>query len=316
MTSNTTTGVTINSVVKIDLGGTTQPLTINSGGVTMNSGKLLIPTIKHNTSNTIFIDIESPLNITGEAAPDGLGNGGVSIRTTGHIFTAGYLNAWGYTSLFIENTALVSTTGEGLGWVGYWWGGHADATAAGWDSYQGRLWLQRNISIFSSHGISTDTIYCISDDRIKHNEVDISGSAALSTIRKLNPQLYQKTTEMYAADFRGEISGNWHPEIGLIAQDVKQIPEVAFCVGAGDYTDASGNLVEDKYVLNYESIYTLHIAATKELDQIVQSQQQTILDLSNEIVTLKQQNTNLQTENATIKAALNVLLTAAGEPNI
>ena len=34
---------------------------------------------------------------------------------------------------------------------------------------------------------------------------------------------------MYAADFSGEISGNWQPEMGLIAQDVMQIPELTFC---------------------------------------------------------------------------------------
>ena len=70
----------------------------------------------------------------------------------------------------------------------------------------------------------------------------------------------------------------------------------------GDYIDASDNIIEDKYALNYNNIFVAHIAATKELDGIVQSQAQEINDLKN--------------ENLIMKTALNKLLLAAGEQTI
>ena len=150
------------------------------------------------------------------------------------------------------------------------------------------------LSVVSSNVLQT------SDDRIKHNEINISGGLALSTIRKLNPQLYQKTTQMYAADFTGEISGNWQHEMGLIAQDVMQIPELAFCVAGGDYTDPSGNLVESKYILNYDNIFVMNIAATKEIDS-------ELTELKTKVELLEVENTTLKTQNSDIMSRLTAL---------
>lgn len=101
-----------------------------------------------------------------------------------------------------------------------------------------------------------------SDDRLKHNEEDLTD--CLNVIRKLKPQKYQKTTEMKAADFNGQLNeGEYTIEAGFIAQDVKKdIPELNFCV-----TDP--NKDNEPYHLDYNSIFTTHIAATKELDSIV-----------------------------------------------
>ena len=106
------------------------------------------------------------------------------------------------------------------------------------------------------------TFISSSDDRLKHNEKDLTD--CLRLIRKLKPQKYQKTLEMKAADFNGELNeGEYTMEAGFIAQDVKKdIPELNFCVK--DPTKDN-----EPYHLDYTSIFTHHIAATKELDNIV-----------------------------------------------
>jgi hypothetical protein len=86
-----------------------------------------------------------------------------------------------------------------------------------------------------------------SDDRLKHNEVDVTN--ALSTIRKLNAQKYQKTDEPKEADFNGELTENYIEETGFIAQDVMKIPELAYCV-----TDGQTSSGKDIYYLNYNDI--------------------------------------------------------------
>ena len=107
-----------------------------------------------------------------------------------------------------------------------------------------------------------------SDDRIKHNEQSIS--SALETIKKIVPKHYFKTLDMYNAnhDFTLDVSG--HPlnsegnrltektdyarETGIIAQEVKEIPELAFSVKEGAPMS-----------VDYNSIHCTHIAATKEM---------------------------------------------------
>ena len=71
---------------------------------------------------------------------------------------------------------------------------------------------------------------------------------------------------MYAADYMGDISGHWHCETGLIAQNILQISDLSYCVKGGDYIDKTGNLVEKSYSLIYDDIFVYNIAATKELD--------------------------------------------------
>ena len=153
-----------------------------------------------------------------------------------------------------------------------------------------------------------------SDDRIKHNEVNIENG--LSVIRQLQPQKYQKTKEMYAADYVGEISGDWIWECGLIAQEILKIDDISFSVGGGDEIGPSGKTIEKKYYLNYNNLFTYGLAAIKELDQIVATQATTIANLEQENIDLSNNVNLLQQENATMKAALNELLTAAGKPSI
>ena len=56
--------------------------------------------------------------------------------------------------------------------------------------------------------------------------------------------------------------------VGLIAQDVLQIPELAFAVsGGGQHTDAiTGEVKDIPYSLNYTDVLVHLIEAVKELD--------------------------------------------------
>ena len=59
-----------------------------------------------------------------------------------------------------------------------------------------------------------------------------------------------------------------------------------------------------------------NIAATKELDNIVQTQQNEINELKAENTLLKSENTLIKSENTLIKSKLNELLAEAGKDTI
>lgn len=87
------------------------------------------------------------------------------------------------------------------------------------------------------------------------------------------------------------------------------IPELSEFVSGGDYVDTSGNNVIERYSLNYNAIFTYGLAATKELDEIVQNQQ-------TENTLLKSKLNNIESENSLIKSKLNELLAIANKPTI
>ena len=163
----------------------------------------------------------------------------------------------------------------------------------------------------NTYGIFTSGNYLAgSDDRLKHNEVTITH--ALATIQKLNAMKYQKTSVMKDADFKGDFPESYIDEAGFIAQEVLQIPELAYCVNEGPYLDPYTGLVSTEktmYFLNYQSVFVYAVAAIKELDTIVQNQQ-------TEINILKTKNELLESENTLIKSKLNELLIEAGKTPI
>ena len=167
-------------------------------------------------------------------------------------------------------------------------GPHSDGTMGHLDLKAGR-----SIRQYANLGIS-------SDNRLKHNEVNIVN--ALDNIRQLKPLKYQKTHEMYEEYYTGDISGYYYIESGFIAQDVLNIADLNYTVIGGDYIDDSGNNIEQRFFLTYNDIFVYNVAATKELDAIVQEQQ-------TEINELKQENTLLKT-------ALNEILSEMGKPTI
>ena len=125
-------------------------------------------------------------------------------------------------------------------------------------------------------GIYTYLAINTSDDRVKHNEEDISGS--LAVIRKLRPQVYDKTATMGDdQDLSGAIR-----EAGFIAQEVAEIPELLPYVDVGNDTELWG--------LNYNSVFTYAVAGLKELDAIVQVQQTKIENLEARLTALETAN--------------------------
>ena len=114
-----------------------------------------------------------------------------------------------------------------------------------------------------------------SDNRLKHNEVLITNG--LATINKLQVKHYIKTKTLYdnnhnfnldASGIPLDSSGNkleldkdYTIETGIIAQEIRNIPELEFVVRGDEETD--------HLALDYNSIHCTHIAATKELNNKV-----------------------------------------------
>jgi len=134
-----------------------------------------------------------------------------------------------------------------------------------------------------------------SDDRLKHNEVDISNG--LLTINKLKPQFYIKTCHVEDScgneyprnhNFTANDLSNGLPEYsfydsGYIAQDISNIAELNHLVSGSEY-DASGN--PTALALNYTGIQPYLTKAIQELHALVLEQRQQILDLSAQVASL------------------------------
>jgi hypothetical protein len=112
-----------------------------------------------------------------------------------------------------------------------------------------------------------------SDDRLKFNETPITN--ALTTMRKLNPVTYDKSQTL------NEEVDTQHRS-GFIAQEVYAIEELKHAAIVGDENN--------EWSLFYDDIFTHSVAAIKELDTIVQSQQTEIDSLKARLTALE--NTN------------------------
>ena len=113
---------------------------------------------------------------------------------------------------------------------------------------------------------SSNNVRVTSDDRMKHNEIDISN--ALEIINKLNPQFYQKTETFKTENYRGILNEPYTYEAGFIAQEVEDISELRFTVNRGNDTLP--------YTLNYNNIFTYGIAAIQELDKKIEKIENTL----------------------------------------
>ena len=143
-----------------------------------------------------------------------------------------------------------------------------------------------------------------SDDRLKHNEKYINNS--LDIIKKLNPYTYDMTNKFYDASYVGDISGIYYHRAGFIAQQIREIQEISFC-SIGEEYDSSNNPIP--MGIDYNSLFTYNVAATKELHIIVNNQQNTINELNTKVQ-------SLEYENLLIKSALNELLSEAGKSTV
>ena len=157
------------------------------------------------------------------------------ISINGNIIIDGSLNT---TTLFVKNINPLITGGD--------------------ISINGNLIIDGSLNIRGTANGPFVTI--TSDDRLKHNEQVIAN--ALTTIRQLSPQIYQKTVTFKDADYRGPLTEPYIIEAGLIAQEVEKIDELKFSVISGSN--------ETPYSLNYNNIFVYSLAALKELDAQVQ----------------------------------------------
>lgn len=108
---------------------------------------------------------------------------------------------------------------------------------------------------FANTIYSTSGTVISSDDRLKHNEVKVVD--ALSTINRLSVVKYDKTSDLKSPNFRGEIKGSSTKEIGLIAQQVNQIPELSQFVRQGDD--------DTPWSVDYNSVFCYSLRAIQEL---------------------------------------------------
>ena len=142
-------------------------------------------------------------------------------------------------------------------------------------SINGNIWIDGSLNIrgsatttptiigvaITTGGVTSSFINLRSDDRLKQNEEAIVN--ALTIIRKLNPQIYQKTANFMAIDYRGPLEQHYIVEAGLIAQEVEKIDELKFSVIRGNE--------QTPYSINYNSIFIYCLAALKELDNNVET---------------------------------------------
>ncbi len=105
-----------------------------------------------------------------------------------------------------------------------------------------------------------------SDDRVKHNEVDITNG--LDTIKKLNPVKYNKSNDI-------NDSKTYFVESGYIAQDVKKINELSHLVFNINNND------QNKLSINYTGIQPFITKSIQELIIEVENMQNRINSLLN-----------------------------------
>ena len=124
---------------------------------------------------------------------------------------------------------------------------------------EGGVRIDKKLSVGSTASANGATL--TSDDRLKHNEANIT--SGLATILQLTPEFYDKGPE--------NNSDSWRKESGFIAQEVLQIPTLVHAVHYDDTEAnkaavAAGQDVPDGYFsLDYNSVFTHAVAAIKEL---------------------------------------------------
>jgi len=183
-----------------------------------------------------------------------IGTNDISIN--GNLVIDSSLNSIKTTTLFVRNIS------------------GSDISISGRDiSINGNVWIDGSLNIkgtattaitgdaITTGGVLSGFINLRSDDRLKQNEEAIIN--ALLIIRKLNPQIYQKTANFMALDYRGQVEQPYIVEAGLIAQEVEKIDELKFSVIRGNE--------QTPYSINYNSIFIYCLAALKELDTNVEN---------------------------------------------
>ena len=166
---------------------------------------------------------------------------------------------------------------------------NADAFLAKWDSQNRVKGLAPSPSRVSSNAdmlqvkisntvtrsiLPNGTFGGTSDDRLKHNEVNIED--VLSSVKLLLPQKYIKTIQRYDEHHNFDMSGDtpidapagWEWQSGMIAQDMLEIPMFAHCVGpTKTEIDDDGEETWTPYTIKYEM---LHAYWCKSIQQLLE----------------------------------------------
>lgn len=129
-----------------------------------------------------------------------------------------------------------------------------------------------------SNAIESGNIYNLSDDRVKHNETDLSN--CIQTVNKIKPYKYYKTIKPYDKNYTlnvDNLPNDAKIETGYIAQDISAIPELTHVVNRDNVLLS----------LNYYGIQPYLTGAIKELNTKIQYNDSIINDLKNRINILK-----------------------------
>ena len=166
-----------------------------------------------------------------------------------------------------------------------------------------------------------DTVWrSMSDDRLKHNEVEITNG--LDVIMKMKPQFYDRSSQMLDANFNGnldELDIKYYKESGFIAQEVYEIPELRHIVDDSD-NDMPWSII-------YQQIIPFNTGAIKQLKKEKDELTNKVMELENElnlikpiqqadavkIQTLETKNTELETKVNSIEIKNNELETKNNE---
>ncbi len=241
--------VTGNAQTNITSVGTLTGLTVDDVNI---DGKILTMTGDTGDTATFTAGTNGTLAITTTDATGA--NANITITADGTSELAG-------TAITLNSSGSITLDADG-GTTTF-----SDNGVAGMTLTNQNLLVQGDITYNGSLGTS--------DDRIKHNEIDVNNG--LQIIRQLVPKKYFKTKEMYDVSHNFSLDSNGNPidssgnlvshsiEIGLIAQSVLQIPDLSFSVqNIGSNTSPMS--------LNYNNIFVQSIAAIKELDNLVNIQ--------------------------------------------
>jgi len=149
----------------------------------------------------------------------------------------------------------------------------------------------------SAGGVHSHFTICeTSDDKLKHNEKKLEN--ALEAINKLEIlQYFKSLNKAYDEDHHYELDNSGNPitdddyifETGIIAQEIKKIPEFEYTVDLNMNDDTE---LPPLHSVKYGQIHLFNIAATQELDR--------------KVIALENENAELKAELAAIKAHLGI----------
>ena len=169
------------------------------------------------------------------------------------------------------------------------------------------LTVAGNVTITGGNLTASGTITSSSDERIKYNEIEIND--CLNKINQMQTLHYEKLIDFkqdsgiwIPSDEKWEeqkVGLSWNNEIGLLAQDIRDISGCESIVLGTEY-DQSGN--ETPLSLNYNAITALCVGAIKEENNKRE-------DLQSEVDILNIEVSELKTQIATLISRLTALET-------